>query len=95
MALFVKVRNINPLGPVLTVLDGEARTVAAGEVVEVTPEQAGAGPRWREVVAGEVVEPHQALRASQPDGVLDEVYDLGSGLLAQFTNWELVTEEND
>ncbi len=94
MALFVKVRNINPIGAVMTVLDGEARQVGKGEVVEVSPEQAGEPPHWRAVADGEVIESHQALRPSTPDGVEDEVYDLGSGLLAQFGNWEIV-KEND
>lgn len=94
MALFVKVRNINPIGAVLTVLDGEAREVGKGAVIEVSPEQAGAGPSWRRLVDGEVVEAHQATRSSKPNGVDDEVYDLGSGLLAQASNWELVKESN-
>ncbi len=87
MAVFVKVRNINPIGPMVTVLDGEPREVAAGEVIQVTPEQAGRGPYWRPVAAGEIVEGHQQTR--EQDGHL-EVHDLGSGMLAQFTNWESV-----
>lgn len=90
MAMWVKVRNINPIGAVLTVLDGEAREVGAGEVVEVSPEQAGAGPRWRQVGDGEVVESHQETR--EHAGKL-EVRDLGSGLLAQEANWEVVAEK--
>lgn len=91
MALFVQVRNINPIGAVLTVLDGEAREVGAGEVIQVTPEQAGAGPHWRRVGAGEVVEGHQETR--EHAGHL-EVHDLGSGLLAQAGNWEAVDDES-
>ena len=90
MAMWVKVRNINPIGAVLTVLDGEARTVGVGEVVEVSPEQAGQGPRWRQVRDGELVESHQETR--EHAGKL-EVRDLGSGLLAQFANWEVVADE--
>lgn len=90
MAMWVEVRNINPIGAVATVLDGEAREVAAGEVVSVSPEQAGQGPRWRRVADGEVVGSHQDTR--EHAGHL-EVYDLGSGLLAQEANWEAVTDE--
>lgn len=95
MALFVKVRNINPLGAVLTVLDGEAREVGQGEVIQVTPEQAGEAPRWRRVAVDadgaptELVEDHQETR--EHAGHL-EVHDLGSGLLAQVTNWEAVPD---
>ncbi len=102
--MFVQVRNINPIGAVLTVLDGEAREVAKGAVVQVTPEQAGVGPHWRKALKDEVVEPHQRIRDSQGFEVPDrpqasfvvgdeaelEVYDLGSGLLAQVGNWEAV-----
>lgn len=87
MAVFVKVRNINPLGPIVTVLDGEPREVGPGEVIQVTPEQAGTGPHWRMSNAGEIIGGHQETR--ERDGHL-EVYDLGAGMLAQFTNWEAV-----
>jgi hypothetical protein len=92
MAMWVKVRNINPLGAVLTVLDGEAREVGAGEVTEVSPEQAGQPPRWRAVAAGEVVEGHQETREHAGR---TEVYDLGAGLLAQVSNWEAVSDKAD
>lgn len=90
MAMWVKVRNINPIGAVLTVLDGEARTVGAGEVIDVSPEQAGSLPRWRQVADGEVVESHQETREHAGHR---EVRDLGSGLLAQVSNWEVADDE--
>jgi hypothetical protein len=90
MAMWVKVRNINPIGAVLTFVDGERREVGAGEVIEVSPEQAGQGPRWRQVADGEVVESHQESR--EHAGHL-EVRDLGNGLLAQESNWEAVADE--
>lgn len=90
MAMWVRVRNINPIGAVLTFVDGERREVAAGEVIEVSPEQAGSGPRWRRVPDSEVVESHQETR--EHAGYL-EVRDLGSGLLAQESNWEVVADE--
>lgn len=97
MALFVAVRNINPLGAVLTVLDGEAREVGKGEVVQVTPEQAGQAPRWRRVAVDadgsptEVIEGHQETR--EHAGHL-EVHDLGAGLLAQVANWDFVPDDD-
>ena len=85
--MFVQVRNINPIGAVLTVLDGEAREVAKGAVVQVTPEQAGKPPYWRAVADEEVVEGHLETRVQ--DGAT-EVRELGTGLLAQVGNWEAV-----
>lgn len=87
MAMWVKVRNINPIGAVVTVLDGERRDVGAGEVIDVAPEQAGKPPFWRALGDGEVIGAHQETRESEG---LTEVRDLGSGLLAQVGNWELV-----
>ena len=85
MAAFVQVRNINPIGAVDTVIDGEAVTVPAGEVVKVSPEAAGKAPEWVAVKPGE---PHDPTRQYDEDGL--KVLDLGSGLLAQNTNWEAV-----
>jgi hypothetical protein len=47
MALQVSVRNINPLGDVIVhhpELPGGRLSVAAGEVIKVSPELAGQGP---------------------------------------------------
>ena len=87
MALFVEVRNTNPLGAVAIAIQGEQLTVEKGGVIEVPPEVAGRAPRWRkatdddaaDVAAGRV---HSRERA----GSL-EVFDVGEGMLAQSDNW--------
>jgi len=91
VASFVKVRNINPLGAVTLVIDGDRREVEAGEVISVTPEFAGRGPEWREPRDGDDLNFHEVER--DEDGNAVAIYDLGVGLLAQPGNWELVTDE--
>ncbi|HET8661040.1 MAG TPA: hypothetical protein VFM55_18845 [Micromonosporaceae bacterium] len=94
MATFVRVKNINPLGAVTVVLpDDGRRDVAAGEVIAVTPEQAGRPAQWRKPRDGDDLAFMEVRRGD--DGEIAEVHDLGEGLLAQPDNWELVKPTAD
>lgn len=91
MTTFVSVRNINPLGAVdvVDLYTGAKFTAAAREVVQVDPETAGQAPYWRPVADGEPEIYQRTHRETREvDGRL-EVRELGNGLLAQVTNWEL------
>ena len=95
MALFVEVRNVNPNGEIHATVDGSAVVVPAGRTVLVTPELAGEAPRWRPVEVdadGNPVEHVDGMHTRQHLGRL-EVYELGSGLLAQATNWRLASDD--
>lgn len=97
MASFVTVRNVNPIGAVDAYLDYEHVTVGAGETIDVTPETAGKAPRWRRVDTdpdGEPTEPLETLHVRRRAGHI-EVYDLGSGLLAQPAAWRLADDNSD
>jgi hypothetical protein len=96
MATFVRVRNINPIGAVdvVDLYTGAKFTAAAGEVVEVDPETAGQAPYWRPATEGDFLRVHSGAVESREVDVIDgvsrlEVRELGNGLLAQVTNWEL------
>lgn len=82
MALFVEVRNVSG-GPRSVVADGERIEVPTGGVIKVSPETSGAGPRWRRVGKDD----DTVLMHTREHGGHLELFDLGSGLLAQPTNW--------
>lgn len=94
MAMFSAVRNINPLGDVSVVVDGNRVDVPAGGVVKVSPEEAGTAPRWRRVEVDDSDHPLEELggRETREHAGHLEVHDLGSGLLAQTSNWEPATK---
>lgn len=97
MASFVTVRNVNPLGAVSAFLDDEKVTVEAGETVDVTPETAGKAPRWRRAELdpnGEPAEDLSVVHVRHRAGHI-EVYDLGSGLLAQPDAWRLADDKSE
>lgn len=93
MASSVQVRNINPVGAIVTFIDGEQRDVAAGEVITVSPEAAGEPPAWRQVAKlDDAEQPVQEVgREYREHAGHLEVRELGTGLLAQEGNWERVT----
>lgn len=98
----VLLRNINPLGYVdLPLLrrnaDGSGADhpdweepgvggLVPGEEFECPAELAGQAPHWRPATDGDDL---ARLETREVDGVVD-VWDLGSGLLAQIGNYELV-----
>jgi hypothetical protein len=95
--MFVAVRNINPIGAVdvVDLYTGAKFRAAAGEVVQVDPETAGRAPYWRPVEDGEPEMYQRTHRETREVEGRLEVRELGNGLLAQFTNWELVETPAD
>lgn len=96
MAFTVELINASPHDRTVTV-DGERHEVASGAVVKVTPEAAGEAPHWRKLTDADDAtlraNPealHWRLRAGDV-----EVYDLGSGLLAQPENWRRADDDTD
>jgi hypothetical protein len=59
--------------------------VLAGEIIDVDPEIAGAGPSWRKPVEGDDLA-FMETRLND-DGSVHSVHDLGRGLLAQVDVW--------
>jgi hypothetical protein len=102
VAFHVEIENVNPYGAVDLRLDGDSIHVPANGKIKVTPEQAGQAPRWRRATEQEA-----ALHGltDLPAGVLPvhtrehaghlEVFDLGSGLLAQAANWRKAGDTSD
>lgn len=97
MAFTTELVNVSPRGDMSVALDGDRIVVEHGATVKVTPEQAGEPPRWRRGddndSAALRVNPravHWRIRA----GVL-EVFDLGSGMLAQDETWRVKGHEED
>ncbi len=97
MAFVVELINVSPRGDVSVAVDGDRVVVEAGGVLKVTPEQAGEAPHWRKLTEADDAtlraNPealHWRLRAGDV-----EVYDLGSGLLAQPENWRLKDDSSD
>lgn len=91
MALAVEVQNVSPIGDVQVFVDGESVVVPAGQTISVTPEAAGQAPRWRRATEDEaalagVPAPGPGVHIRERGGHV-EVFDLGSGLLAQPSNW--------
>jgi hypothetical protein len=79
---------------------GVADVVQHGDVIDVPAELAGEGPRWRQVGKPEDDPLHPN---HDPFGFYDrrehaghaEVFDLGSGLLAQVDIWQSVTGKTE
>lgn len=97
MASFVTVRNTNPIGAVAAFLDGEHVEVESGGTVDVTPETAGRAPRWRRADTdddGSPAERLDQLHTRYRAGHI-EVFDLGSGLLAQTANWRAADDSGE
>lgn len=97
MAFTVELINVSEAGARTLPIDGDRITVEPGGVVKVTPEQAGEPPHWRKADDADelllAVNPealHWRIRAGAV-----EVYDLGSGLLAQPANWRRKDEKGD
>jgi hypothetical protein len=93
----VELINTNPRGDVSVAVDGDRFEVEAGGTLTVTPEQAGEAPHWRKltdaddaVLRADPEALHWRLRAGDC-----EVYDLGSGLLAQPENWRRKDDDSD
>ena len=87
----VKIKLVAPDGgPRILPAAGNA-LVEHGGVVEVTPELAGEGPRWRRLIEDDPFHPgndQQAAHQYREHAGHLEVYDLGTGLLAQVGIWE-------
>jgi hypothetical protein len=88
----VRLKNVNPLGVVEVPLLG--RTLQPGEVFEVDEETAGRKPSdWRPVEEGEQTPRHLTRVRIDDKGVqVLEVYDPGTGLLSQATNFAPATK---
>jgi hypothetical protein len=77
---------------------GVSDVIEHGGVIDVPAELAGEAPRWRRVGEPDEDTHHPA---HDPSGFFDrrehaghpEVYDLGTGLLAQVGVWEAVSRE--
>jgi hypothetical protein len=89
--------NVCPRGSVSLFVDDQHHEVAVGGTLTVTPETAGAAPHWRKAddadSAALAVNP-EALHWRMRAGDL-EVFDLGSGLLAQSDNWRKAGDTSD
>jgi hypothetical protein len=102
VAFSVDLVNVNPNGDVAVRVDGDSHVVLAGKTISVTPESAGEAPRWRRATEDEAqwVELPEQPVGRQPmhhrcrAGHL-EVFDLGSGLLAQPENWRKVGDDSE
>lgn len=79
-------KNTNPLGDVD--IDGVG-SVKAGAEFEVSDGTAGAAPSWRKPLKDE----DASTLHIRGEGKDVEVLDLGSGLLSQAGNFELVTQK--
>lgn len=104
MANKVKIRNINPVGRVdVPILRRQGKPLGEkgkgclepGEVIEVDAEIAGVAPHWRPATPADAdaIARRQVQSRSSGEGedAVVEVYDLGSGLLAQVSNYEVAT----
>lgn len=94
MAFEVELINVSPTGARSVALDGDRIAVERDGILKVTPEQAGKAPHWRRATDADELtlrnNPmalHWRLRAGDI-----EVYDLGSGLLAQPEHWRLASD---
>jgi|SRR5688572_5086574 len=97
MSFTTEVQNVNPEGAVTLFVDGESVTAGPGQTIKVSPEAAGEAPRWRQVKVDDVgapTEPVDGMHTRRRAGHL-EVFDLGSGLLAQPTNWRKPNDDSD
>lgn len=102
MAFSVDLVNVNPRGDVAVRVDGDSRVVLAGGTVSVTPETAGEAPRWRRATEDEEQwvelpdrpEGKSPLHYRRRAGHL-EVFDLGSGMLAQPENWRKAGDDSE
>lgn len=102
MAFSVELVNVNPRGDVSVRVDGDSRVVLAGATISVTPEAAGEAPRWRRATEDEE---QWVELPDRPEGTAPmhhrrraghlEVFDLGSGLLAQTENWRKVGDDSE
>ena len=103
--MFTEVRNVSPQGARELRVDGETLIVEPGGVIEVPPEVAGTPARWRvqevddagtpvvdDLTPSEAVVWLSLQHTRQRAGHL-EVFDLGSGLLAQAENWRLASDD--
>jgi hypothetical protein len=85
----VRVRYVGPL--VEVDVPGLGLTgVKRLDVVEVPAQAAGRGPFWRPLEPDEPVLAYRQYRGDDGSGDPVQVWDLGSGLLAQVGNWEPV-----
>jgi hypothetical protein len=89
--------NVSPRGSVRLFVEGDTHEVAHEGTLTVTPETAGVAPHWRQAddddLAALNVNPlavHWRIRAGNV-----EVFDLGSGLLAQAETWRKVGDTSD
>jgi len=97
VAFVVELINVNPNGAVSVVVDGDRVPVDAGGILKVTPEQAGQAPHWRHATDDDdrvLRQNPEALHWRLRAGTI-EVYDLGSGLLAQVDNWRRANDDDD
>lgn len=97
MAFEVELINVNPRGAVTVTVDGDRHEVAKDGLLTVTPESAGQAPHWRtmtvaddQVLRDNPEALHWRLRAGH-----GEVFDVGSGLLAQTENWRRSGDSED
>jgi hypothetical protein len=89
MALFEEVRNVSGVDRVV-VVDGDRHEVKKDATLKVPAHVAGEAPRWRRVevdAQGLPTDDLPAMHVRNRAGHL-EVFDLGSGLLAQPDNWQ-------
>ncbi len=82
MALFIEVRNVSGSARVVDA-DGQRLEIPDNGTFKVSADKAGTAPRWRRAENGEDT---THLHTRDHAGHL-EVFDLGSGFLAQPTNW--------
>jgi hypothetical protein len=82
--------NVSPRGALALHVDDEAHTVDVGETLTCTPEAAGRAPSWQPASPAEVglYSTGLLLVHTRIVGGRLEVFDLGSGLLAQTENWQ-------
>jgi hypothetical protein len=96
MALFVDVKNVSG-GARVVVVDGDRHEVANGATVKASAAAAGTAPRWRRADVdddGTPTEPLEQLHTRIRAGHV-EVFDLGSGLLAQQSLWRKAGDESE
>jgi hypothetical protein len=102
VAFSVELVNVNPRGAQTLKVDGDTVTVQAEATVTVPPEVAGVAPRWRRATEDEAAwvllperpEGKSPMHTRQHAGHL-EVFDLGTGLLAQPDNWRKAGDTSD
>jgi hypothetical protein len=89
--------NVSPRGSVRLFVDGETHEVDHGGTLTVDPETAGEAPHWRKATEADGaalrVNPealHWRVRAGD-----FEVFDLGTGLLAQSETWRKAGDDSE